>query len=915
MELPHLKQSIGNQFDSLEDELTYLRAKVKEKEQNLEENNIKDKENVMDKIIHKEIEEYAGIPSLDVLHPSFALPSEDIQAITLDLLPETHDSQIAELLHILQTKGIKNVLSVVEKMNNPHIQDDFHRFVVEFIKEGYDVPGLRHGSDLEKSLSKTLYEVTLPDINEANQEKTLKELVSIMEQFYAGMLGAQSTEFDNSFALELAIANNSEEFVFYASVPDSKRGLFEKQLVSVFPYAKLSVQKNDYNIFNIEGISVGARAFLDKNPIYPLRSYETFDADPLSVLLNALSKINKEGEGASVQFIIKPPTEDFVSSYKKSLEKINKGVAVKEAIGDDTIGDLIKKEIKDLVFSSSKKQDKPKPIDDIATEHIKRKLESQIVSVNLRVVASAANEARATDILHEIESAFNQFEYATGNKIVFDKTFAGKNTDFFKYFSFRLFRKEDELPLNTKELSTLFHFPQGIVGSAPQLKKTKAVTAPAPLDLPDSGIFLGINKHQNIERKVYISAEDRLRHFYVVGQTGTGKSTLLRNMIDQDIQNGEGVCFIDPHGSDVQDILSRIPPSRYKDVIYFDPSYLARPMGLNFLEFDPNFPEQKTFVINELFSIFKKLYSATPEAMGPAFEQYFRNSAGLVMEHRESGNTLIDISRVLSDKKYRDFKLSHCKNPLIVQFWQNAERTSGEQGLANYVQYITNKFDVFLTNDYMRPVIAQENSTLNFRQMMDEKKIFLVNLSKGRLGDINSNLIGLILVGKFTMAALSRVDSFGKKDLPPFYLYIDEFQNFTTDSISTILSEARKYKLSLHVAHQYIAQLEEGIKNSVFGNIGNIAAFRVGVDDAEFLEKQFAPTFSAKDIMNIHNLNAYLKILSHGRPTTPFNIEETFPKEGDKEQIEKLKELSHLTYGRDREEVEAQIMKKYQKLA
>jgi TraM recognition site of TraD and TraG len=383
-------------------------------------------------------------------------------------------------------------------------------------------------------------------------------------------------------------------------------------------------------------------------------------------------------------------------------------------------------------------------------------------------------------------------------------------------------------------------------------------------------------------------------------------------MIDQDINNGEGVCFIDPHGSDVQDILSRIPQHRYKDVIYFDPSHLDRPIGLNFLEYDRRFPEQKTFVINELMSIFKKLYGATPESMGPAFEQYFRNSAGLVMEDPESGNTLIDISRVLSDRNYRQYKLSRCKNPLIAQFWTNAEKTTGDQGLANYVQYISNKFDVFLSNDYMRPIIAQENSTLNFRQMMDEKKIFLVNLAKGRLGDINSNLIGLILIGKFTMAALSRVDTFGKGELPPFYLYIDEFHNFTTDSISTILAEARKYKLSLHMAHQYISQLDEGIKNAVFGNVGNMAFFRVGVEDAEFLEKQTAPVFTAKDIMNIENLNCYMKILSNGKPTAPFNVEEEFPVAGNRDVIEKLKELSYLTYGRDRNEVEKEVMKKYQ---
>jgi hypothetical protein len=381
-------------------------------------------------------------------------------------------------------------------------------------------------------------------------------------------------------------------------------------------------------------------------------------------------------------------------------------------------------------------------------------------------------------------------------------------------------------------------------------------------------------------------------------------------MIIQDIKQGNGLCMIDPHGSDIQNVLANIPPERFKDVIYFDPAYTARPMGLNMLEYDQSLPEQKTFVVNELFSIFRKLYGAVPESMGPAFEQYFRNSALLVMEDPESGNTLVDVSRVLSDKKYRDLKLSKCMNPLVKQFWINAEKTSGEQGLANYVQWVTNKFDVFLANEIMRPVIAQEKSAFNFREIMDNKKILLVNLSKGRLGDINANLIGLILVGKILMAALSRVDSFGK-DLPPFYLYIDEFQNITTDSITTILSEARKYKLSLNIAHQFIAQLEEGIKNAVFGNVGTLCAFRVGAEDAEALEPHFAQSFTPQDLMNIDNRNAYVRLLVNGKPAKPFNIEIPAPEVGNQNQVEDLKRESYQRFGSDRAEVERMIMKKY----
>ncbi len=523
------------------------------------------------------------------------------------------------------------------------------------------------------------------------------------------------------------------------------------------------------------------------------------------------------------------------------------------------------------------------------------------------------------EILTEMESAFNQFDNTLGNAVKFDRMEKGNLTKMFTAFAFRTFSDEHKMPLNIKEITTLLHFPGMGIKASPYLKQSKAGTAAAPLDLQRQGILLGINKNRNTETKIFMGKEDRLRHFYTIGQTGTGKTNFLKNMIIQDIQNGDGVCMIDPHGSDIQDVLANIPPERYDDVIYFDPSYAPRPMAMNMLEYDPQDTNQKTFVINELFSIFDKLFDLKATG-GPIFEQYFRNSAALVMEDPESGNTLIDVARVLSNKQFRDMKLSKCKNPIVYQFWKEiAEKAGGESSLANFVPYITSKFDIFLGNDIMRPLIAQEKSSFNFKDIMDNKKILIVNLSKGRLGDINANLIGLILVGKILMSALSRDASV--KGFPPFYLYIDEFQNITTNSISTILSEARKYKLSLHLAHQYIAQLKDEIRDAVFGNVGSIVSYRVGSEDAEFLEKQFTPVFSSQDIMNIDNLNAYGKLLINGRPARPFNFFVPFPEQNpaihsekmSAEQLNNLKQLSYLKYGTDRAEVEELIMKKYRK--
>ena len=423
-------------------------------------------------------------------------------------------------------------------------------------------------------------------------------------------------------------------------------------------------------------------------------------------------------------------------------------------------------------------------------------------------------------------------------------------------------------------------------------------------------IILGINEYQGVETPIYLQPLDRMRHLYVIGQTGTGKTTLLKNMIVQDIKNGDGVCFIDPHGSDIEDILAQIPPERYNDVIYFDPAYLDRPMGLNMLEYDPRYPEQKSFVVNEMLAIFEKLFDMKKSGSGgPMFEMYFRNAVLLTIDNPEDKATLLDVVRVLSDKEYRKQKLEKSTNVTVNQFWiKIAEQAGGDASMENVIPYITSKFDGFLSNDYMRPIISQEKSAFNFREVMDNKKILLINLSKGRLGELNSGLIGLIVVGKILMAALSRVDSLDK-NLPPFYLYIDEFQNVTTDSISSILSEARKYKLSLNIAHQYIKQIDEGIKDAIFGNVGSMAVFRVGQEDAEFLKSQFEPTFTAQDIASIDNRNAYLKMLVDGEPQKPFNIRTLAPEEGSQENAEIIKNLSRQKYGRDRKEVEDVIRK------
>jgi hypothetical protein len=901
------------QFNSPEEEIAYLRAQISNREKELHLRGGEVGPTDIEVVAKQELREYGAFTPKMVLNPSYQLPETERFAQTEQI--STSASPIEDILQLAEEKGIKNALSVLEKVDNAYVIDEVHRHLIEMIRGGASIPDLKENVPPWHIMHLTLFEVTLPELKASNdREYQLAELVGMMEQLFAGLRTIGSRVKHNHFALEIAVADNSDDIVFYAAVPEQFISLFEKLTLSLFPNAVLTVQEHDYNIFVDGGENIVSDVTLKKHPIYPLKTHDDFASDPLAILLNAFSKIEREGGGAAVQFVIRHPQQDYYNNYHDIITRCEKGMSVSESISRSTLSGGIIAGIGDFFFTKKKEEEtKPPEVDHSVIEQFRTKISAPIFEVNMRIAVSARDKHRAEQVFEEITSTLNQFERFGGNSFVIKKHRGSALKLAEKAFSFRESNEKTMLPLSLTELSTLVHFPGNGITSSPQFKQSHANTAAAPTELPTEGTLLGINKHRNTERQIYSTEKDRMRHFYVIGQTGTGKSVFLKNLIMQDIARGDGVCMIDPHGNDIQDVLGAVPDSRAKDVIYFDPSQLDYPVGLNMLEYDPGRPEQKTFVVNELFSIFQKLYGANPESMGPMFEQYFRNATLLVMDDPESGSTLMDISRVMADAKYRRMKLEKATNPVVVQFWREiATKAGGEASLENIVPYIVSKFDVFTANDYMRPIIGQQKSAFNFRQVMDEKKILLVNLSKGRLGDINANLIGMIVIGKILMAALSRVDD-PSMSFPPFYLHIDEFQNFSTPSIASILSEARKYKLSLTMAHQFIAQLEQNIKEAVFGNVGSLAAFRVGSEDAQFLEHQFSPIFNANDLMNVPNYNAFVRILANGVPTKPFSIATMPPPENNLAHIQSLIEQSTLRYGRPRAEVEQEIAARYVK--
>ena len=949
-------------FKTPEEELMYLRERVRLKEKELD---IQSSDFERERLAKKEIAHYQEVPAEEVLHETYKVADSSIVSETLRLEPEEHDVQIDELLRMVTEKGIKNTLAVVTKMGSAHLEDDLHRALVQYVAEGLPTQGVKKGSEVWKALHMVLYEVSLPaqtadDKNNPNQD--LERLLASMEQFYAGMLsvmGRGKLHKKDIFSVEIAVQQGSEEAIFYVGVPRKKRDLFEKHLISIFPNAQIEEVRNDYNIFSYGGVHAGAYGVLERNAVYPIKEYKDFVHDPLNIVLSAFSKLKKHGEGAAIQFIIGDDGDTYNKKYKKVLDYLRDGKSPEKAIRHGTSAfkeavDTLGESLVDMIMNRSKNTLNDKAVDQLTLETVTKKVNSRIVPVNIRILASAQEEDRAEDIIENIASTFNQFEEAQGNAIKFVQEKGTALRKFMHAFTFRTLNMKRLQPLSLKELTSMYHLTGQGVSTSRELKQTRAKHVSAPIEVsadddPDyispasrekqpspssvqtpeqpientadtqkrRGVILGKNTFGGTETFVKFLAEDRMRHFYEIGQTGTGKTNLMKNMIIQDIKNGEGCCYIDPHGSDIVDILAAVPPERHDDVIYFDPSYTQRPMGLNIMEYNPDFPEQKTFVVNEIFSIFEKLFLAkSPESLGPMFEQYFRNAALLVLEGMPAGTaTMADIPRVLANDEFRHECLANSKNPLVNQFWEEiAEKAGGEASLENIVPYITAKTDIFLSNSTMRPIITQEKSSFNFREIMDNRKILLVNLSKGRLGDLNAELLGLIIVGKFLQSALSRVDSVASgKEVADFYLYIDEFQNFTTPSIATILSEARKYRLSLNIAHQFIAQLDERIRDAVFGNVGTKCVFRVGNEDAEFLEKQFQPDFTAADIVGLDNFNAYVALLVNGKPVRPFNMGTLPPEEVDFSVVDRIKQLSYDKYGRDTVEVEAAIAKKYAK--
>lgn len=762
-------------------------------------------------------------------------------------------------------------------------------------------------------------------------QQELAEKIATMEAVFSniGALSAQKgmkywfKPRDDHFSFEIVV--KEELIYFYVVCRKHDQQFIEEQVTAQFPQAVVE-EVEDYNIFHSQGIIVGKMLSFKRAYIFPIKTYRKLETDSLNSLTNSLSEVDG-GSGAAIQFVCRSANPKWRKWSQKTAERANQGTKLSDAVtkgGGGAMSGLntLAQDLWDLLFGKAKKEDSLSP--ETKKEHrlsqqeqeaikgIEEKAAKAGLDVNIRIIVSAPTKAKADQYLNNISNSFGQFNiYNEGNAFSPSKISQRK---LIKNFIYRIFNEKKRMVLNTEEMTSVFHFPMGHT-QTPNIVWLQSRTAAPPTNAPKEGFYLGDNIYRGVKTPIYMNLEDRLRHQYIIGMTGTGKSKWMDMLALQDIKAGHGVCFIDPHGDDVEYIMSAIPKERAEDVIFFDPGDFDRPLAINMLEYDS--PDQKIFAVNELLAIFDKLYDLKATG-GPMFEQYMRNALILIMDDPESGSTLLEVPKVLADEEFRKMKLSKCTTQVVKDFWEKeAEKAGGEASLANMVPYITSKLTPFIANDLLRPIVSQQDSSFNFRQAMDSNKIILIKLAKGKIGDINANLLGMIVIGKILMAALGRSDM-PEEERKPFFLYIDEFQNFLTESITVILSEARKYKLSLTIAHQFLGQLivsggDEKIKKAIFGNVGNKFAFRIGVEDAQEMAKEFSPVFNEYDFINAKVGTNFAKILIEGANPPPFNmkipwVEDIFP--SNKDIKEAMVQLSRLKYGRDRNIVEAEILER-----
>ncbi len=727
--------------------------------------------------------------------------------------------------------------------------------------------------------------------------KDFKGLIEPMEQFYSALTTIIHQRhfidwlFSTPAHVSFEIYSVGGVITFAIICPKRIKTIVERQVHSFFQQAQINIGLPP-KIFTKEQPNIAGVVFeQSKNFVLPLKTYQYLEADPLNTLTTALTKLQGSGT-AVIQMLIRPISDNWrIHTAIASGQVVANKMHLVNRTGTFRIIGTLSEALKTPKPEESSSYKQRSPAQEDLLKALQEKSNKTGFETIIRVLATGDSSSTAEENSKALISAFSQFYWPQLNSLKYRKV---EQKRIARDFLLRLFSGAPKMILNVEELSSFYHFPNRHT-ETPGLKWVLAKILPAPAHLPTEGVVIGESNYRGEKKLVRLQEEDRRRHIFMIGKTGTGKTTLFETMIEQDMHNGKGLCFIDPLGDAIESLLKKVPTSRANDVILFDPSDTKYPLGLNLLEYTK--PEEKDFLIQEVIEIFYKLFDPNRTGIvGPQWEHWARNAALTVMS-RPEGGSLIDLPRLFTDDAFRDQSVSLVSDPVVKSFWEQQLAKTADFHKSEMYNYFISKFGRFMTNDLMRNIIGQTKSSFDLRQIMDSGKILFVNLAKGKIGETNSNLLGLILVSKIQVAAFSRAN-IPEEQRKDFYLYVDEFQNFTTDTFATILAEARKYRLNLNITNQYFAQLTEHIRDAVIGNVGTLITYRIGAEDGDFLVKEM-PGLTIEDLTNLDRFQAYVKLLIDLTPTKPFSLSGLkSPNAGTSEMADWLKKATRAKYAK-----------------
>ena len=674
--------------------------------------------------------------------------------------------------------------------------------------------------------------------------------------------------------LSFEVASVDGQIRFYGWVPKTLRSFVEGQIYSQYPSVQIRKADEDYVTHESKhSVVYSSEITLTDSEMLPIKTFQNFEVDPLAGITGALAKLESTGEEVWIQILARPIKDDWHKSSERWISGVKKGkiTSLFGGAGDFSwLTGLLEALWKPPEAGSGSDGSKDlSERDKTRVSEAEKKATKLGYQVKIRLVYLGESTANAHLRMQAIVGTFKQFNSTNLNGFKMSSA-SFKKDDLLKYRN-REFNDKGFI-LNIEELASVFHLPHTNV-ETPNVVWASSKTAEPPSKLPiitgesavDENISaFGMTNFRGVNHQFGMLRVDRSRHMYIIGQTGTGKSGALALLALSDIFHGHGYAIIDPHGDFAVDNMRFIPGSRLDDVVYFNPADTAFPLGFNPLEVTN--PDQKNNISSEVIGVFKRMFG---ESWGPRLEYILRYTILALLDRPTT--TLLDISRMLTDKKFREETLGHCKDIVVLNFWRNEFDTWNDRFVTEAISSVLNKIGAFTANPIIRNIVGQPKSTFDIRKIMDEGKILIVNLSKGLIGEDNAAILGSFIVTKIQLASMSRSDIERIEDRRPFYLYVDEFQNFQTDSFATILSEARKYGLNLTVANQYISQMDDNVRDAVFGNVGTMISFRVSADDAPILAKQFEPQFEANDLLQMHHRNFVMNMVVNGEKTPAFN--------------------------------------------